>query len=180
MTASIAVSGFASNIYFPALPTVAQHLDVSIELINLTVTTYLISQGIAPSFWNPLSDVKGRRLAYCCTFVVFLGACIGLALTENYATLIVLRCLQSTGSPSTIAIGPGVIGDITTRENRGNSMCIFQAGLLVPVAIGPVIGGAMAGLLGWQANFVPGYLWRRCSACFGSATSGDAALRHGK
>ncbi|KAH6604503.1 hypothetical protein Trco_006210 [Trichoderma cornu-damae] len=147
------ISGFASNIYFPALPTIGKDLDVSAELVNLTVTSYLIFQGIAPSLWGPVSDVKGRRVAYCCTFLVFVGACIGLAETKNYATLLVLRSLQSTGSASTIAIGSGVIGDITTRENRGSLMGIFQAGLLVPVAIGPVIGGAIAGSWGWRAIF---------------------------
>lgn len=148
------VSGFASNIYFPALPTIAQDLKVSIELVNLTVTSYLIFQGLAPSLWGPVSDVRGRRTAYCCTFVVFIGACIGLAETRNYATLLVLRCLQSTGSASTIAIGSGVIGDITTRAERGGFMGIFQAGLLVPVAVGPVIGGALAGSFGWRSIFL--------------------------
>lgn len=147
------VSGFASNIYFPALPTIAQDLNVSVELVNLTVTSYLIFQGLAPSLWGPVSDVKGRRIAYCFTFFVFLGACIGLSQTKNYATLIVLRCLQSTGSASTIAIGSGVVGDITTRAERGGYMGIFQAGLLVPVAVGPIIGGAIAGSLGWRAIF---------------------------
>lgn len=117
------------------------------------MTSYLIFQGLAPSLWGPMSDVKGRRVAYCCTFSVFLGACIGLAETKNYATLVALRCLQSTGSASTIAIGSGVIGDITTREERGGFIGIFQAGLLVPVAVGPVIGGALAGSLGWRAIF---------------------------
>lgn len=148
------VSGFASNIYFPALPTIAQDLNVSIELVNLTVTSYLIFQGLAPSLWGPVSDVRGRRIAYCCTFIVFIGACIGLAGTRNYATLLVMRCLQSTGSASTIAIGSGVIGDITTRAERGGFMGIFQAGLLVPVAVGPVIGGALAGSLGWRSIFL--------------------------
>lgn len=126
---------------------------MSLELVNLTVTAYLIFQGLAPSLWGPVSDVKGRRIAYTFTFIVFLGACIGLAETKNYATLIVLRCLQSTGSASTIAIGSGVVGDITTRADRGGFMGIFQAGLLVPVAVGPVIGGALAGSLGWRAIF---------------------------
>lgn len=148
------VSGFASNIYFPALTTIAQDLQVSIELVNLTVTSYLIFQGLAPSLWGPVSDVRGRRTAYCCTFVVFIGACIGLNQTRNYATLLILRCLQSTGSASTIAIGSGVIGDITTRAERGGFMGIFQAGLLVPVAVGPVIGGALAGSFGWRSIFL--------------------------
>ncbi len=110
-------------------------------------------QGIAPSFWGPVSDAKGRRVAYCLTFLVFLGACIGLAEARSFAALITLRCLQSAGSASTIAIGSGVIGDITTRAERGGLMGIFQAGLLVPVAVGPVIGGALAGSLGWRSIF---------------------------
>ncbi|KAL3464799.1 major facilitator superfamily domain-containing protein [Aspergillus heterothallicus] len=146
-------SGFASNIYFPALPTIADDLSVSLELVNLTVTTYLIFQGLAPSLWGPVSDIHGRRTAYIGTFIIFIGACIGLALSPNYAALIILRCLQSTGSASTIAIGSGVIGDITTREERGGYMGVFQAGLLVPVAVGPVIGGGIAGSLGWRAVF---------------------------
>ncbi|KAI0859547.1 major facilitator superfamily domain-containing protein [Xylaria cubensis] len=147
------VSGFASNIYFPALATVASDLDVTIELINLTVTSYLIFQGIAPSIWGPLSDAKGRRVAYCCTFLVFLGACVGLAETRNYTTLVILRSLQSSGSASTISVGSGVIGDITSPEERGGYMGFFQAGLLAPVAVGPVIGGAIAASLGWRAIF---------------------------
>ncbi|KAI0428304.1 MFS general substrate transporter [Xylaria sp. FL1042] len=146
-------SGFASNIYFPSLPTISEDLGVSIELVNLTITSYLIFQGLAPSLWGPLSDVKGRRLTYFCTFLVFLGACIGLAETPNYATLIVLRSLQSSGSASTVAVGSAVIGDITTREERGGYMGVFQGGLLAPVAVGPVIGGALAASLGWRAIF---------------------------
>ncbi|CAK7229156.1 hypothetical protein SBRCBS47491_007152 [Sporothrix bragantina] len=147
-------SGFASNIYFPALPTLATDFNVSSELINLTVTTYLLLQGLAPSLWGPISDARGRRVAYIGTFCIFLGACIGLALARNYATLIVLRGLQSAGSASTIAVGSGVVGDVTTRANRGGLMAMFQAGLLVPVAVGPIIGGALAGSsLGWRSIF---------------------------
>jgi multidrug resistance protein len=150
---TIPVSGFASNIYFPALSTIADNLNVSVELVNLTVTSYLIFQGLAPSLWGPISDRKGRRIAYTFSLVLFFGSCVGLAQTNNYATLLVLRCLQSSGSASTISIGSGVIGDITTGSNRGGYMGIFQAGLLAPVAVGPIIGGAISQSLGWLAIF---------------------------
>ncbi|KAK1986945.1 major facilitator superfamily transporter [Colletotrichum cereale] len=153
VTTAATFSGFASNIYFPALPAIAEDLDVSAELVNLTVTSYLVFQALAPSVWGPVSDVRGRRVAYGCTLAVFLGACVGLAETKCYATLVALRCLQSAGSASTIAIGSGVISDITTPEERGGYMGVFQAGLLVPVAVGPVVGGALAGSLGWRSIF---------------------------
>ncbi|KAL2073082.1 hypothetical protein VTL71DRAFT_10406 [Oculimacula yallundae] len=146
-------SGFASNIYFPAIPLLSQSLFVTPELINLTVTSYMIFQGLSPSIWGAVADVHGRRITYIVTFIIFIGACIGLAETQHYYQLVILRCLQSAGSASTIAIGAGVVGDITTREERGGYMGIYQAGLLAPVAIAPVLGGIFAETLGWRAIF---------------------------
>jgi MFS family permease len=117
------------------------------------VTSYLILQGLSPSIWGSVADVHGRRVTYICTFLVFLGACVGLAETKHYYQLVILRCLQSAGSASTIAIGAGVIGDITQREERGGYMGIYQAGLLAPLAFSPVLGGVFAQTLGWRAIF---------------------------
>ncbi|KUJ13443.1 MFS general substrate transporter [Mollisia scopiformis] len=154
-TVSVAAtfSGFASNIYFPAIPTIALDLGVTPELINLTVTSYMILQGLSPTIWGAVADVHGRRVTYICTFFVLIGACIGLAETRHYYQLVILRCLQSAGSASTIAIGAGVIGDITIRAERGGYMGIYQAGLLSPVAIGPILGGIFSQTLGWHAIF---------------------------
>ena len=146
-------SAFSSNIYFPAIPSIALDLSVSAELINLTVTTYMIFQGLTPTIWGALADVFGRRVIYICTFVIYIGACIGLAETQQFYQLAILRCLQSTGSASTIAIGAGVLGDVTTREERGGYIGIYQAGLLVPLALGPILGGVLAETLGWRAIF---------------------------
>ena len=73
--------------------------------------------------------------------------------TRQYYQLVILRALQSVGSSSTIAIGAGVIGDLCTREERGGYMGIFQAGLIAPLAIGPILGGALAERLGWRSIF---------------------------
>jgi MFS family permease len=146
-------SAFSSNIYFPAIPSIAENLRVTPESVNLTVTSYLVLQGLSPSVWGAIADVHGRRVTYIITFVIYLGACIGLAETKHFYQLVILRCLQSTGSASTIAIGAGVVGDITTREDRGGYMGIYQAGLLCPLAIGPVLGGVFSQTLGWRAIF---------------------------
>lgn len=51
-----------------------------------------------------------------------LGANVGLALQNNYAALLVLRCLQSTGSSGTVALGNGVVADIASSGERGKFM----------------------------------------------------------
>jgi MFS family permease len=55
----------------------------------------MILQGLAPSIWGAVADVHGRRVTYICTFIIFIGACIGLAETKHYYQLVILRCLQS-------------------------------------------------------------------------------------
>lgn len=50
---------------------------------------------------------------------VYIGANIGLALQDNYAALLILRCLQGTGSSGTVALGSGVVVDIASSGERG-------------------------------------------------------------
>lgn len=51
-TISATCSAWPSNIYFPAIPTIARSLNTTIENINLTVTSYMIFQAITPTFWG--------------------------------------------------------------------------------------------------------------------------------
>ncbi|KAF9446558.1 MFS general substrate transporter [Macrolepiota fuliginosa MF-IS2] len=154
-------SPFTANIYFPAIPTIAQAFDKPIELINLTVTVYVVLQGTSPMFWGTMSDNLGRRpIAAACLLILSLS-CVGLALvpTSAYWLLMVLRCLQAAGSASTIAIGAGVISDISTPAERGGFYGFFALGPMAGPALGPVIGGALTQGLGWRAIF-----WFLCIA----------------
>ncbi|KAL8964981.1 MAG: hypothetical protein Q9183_004100, partial [Haloplaca sp. 2 TL-2023] len=98
----VALAGFFSplsaNIYFPALDYLGRDLHVSLELINLTITAYLVCQGIVPSIVGDTADMIGRRPVYIVSFIVYLAANIGLALQDSYPALLVLRVLQSAGS----------------------------------------------------------------------------------
>ncbi|KAH7419053.1 major facilitator superfamily domain-containing protein [Cadophora sp. MPI-SDFR-AT-0126] len=146
-------SPLSSNIYFPALGEIAKDLRVSLSLISLTVTVYMIVQGIAPSFWGPMSDTKGRRITFIGTFVVYLIANIGLAFSSNFTSLMVFRGIQAAGSAATISVGAGVIGDITTSRERGGLIGIFGGIRMLGQSIGPVFGGLISQYLGYHAIF---------------------------
>lgn len=146
-------SPLSGNIYFPALNALAKDLKVSSQLINLTLTTYMIFQGLAPTIFGDLADMAGRRPAYIICFVIYIGANIGLALQNNFAALLVLRCLQSTGSSGTFALGTGVVGDISTSGERGKFMGLAQLGPMAAPAIAPVLGGILSQFLGWRSLF---------------------------
>ena len=122
----VAIAGFFSplsaNIYFPALNPLGQDLHVSSSLINLSLTSYMIFQGLAPTVFGDLADMVGRRPVYLIGFIVYIGANVGLALQTDFVALVLLRCLQSTGSSGTVALGNGVVADIASSGERGTYM----------------------------------------------------------
>ncbi|KAH2084874.1 hypothetical protein KXV68_003208 [Aspergillus fumigatus] len=147
------ISPISSSIYFPALNSLAKDLNVSVSLINITITTYLIFQGIAPSFIANFADTHGRRPAYLICFTIYLAANIGLAVQDSYASLLVLRCLQSSGSSGTIALGSAVVADLSTRAERGKYIGYASLGVTLGPALGPIMGGLLDHYLGWRAVF---------------------------
>lgn len=104
-------------------------------------------------FIGDFADKAGRRPAYLLCFLIYIAADIGLALQNNYAALFVLRCLQSAGSSTTIALSSGVVADVASVAQRGSYMGFVTAGSLLGPSVGPVIGGLLSQFLGWRAIF---------------------------
>lgn len=147
------ISPTSANIYFPALNPLQEALGVSTKLINLTLTSYMIFQGLAPTIFGDFAEMSGRRPSYILAFTIYVGANIGLALQDSYAALFILRSLQSSGSSGAIALGYGVVADLSTSAERGKYMGIVGAGTMLGPAFGPVIGGILAQFLGWRSIF---------------------------
>jgi len=135
------------------MPILVQNYHLTPELINLTITTYMILQALTPSFIGTFADAGGRRPAYIIAFTVYTAANIGLALQNRFAALLVLRCIQSAGSSGTVAFGYVVSADITTTAELGKYIGPTAAGVMVAPALGPVIGGLLAKFLCWRSVF---------------------------
>lgn len=119
------------------------------------------------------SDRFGRRPAYIASLVINAAANLGLALQNNYASLMVLRCLQSIGSSGTFPLAQAMLDDLTTSDQRGKFLAYLSIGSIMGPALGPVgrnsvhchfvrrliwvlhqvIGGLLSQYLGWRAIF---------------------------
>lgn len=85
-----------------------------------------------------MSDRFGRRPVYLVSLLINIAANLGLALQDSYASLMVLRCLQSSSSSGTVALGQAVLDDLTTSEERGKFMAYLTLGFIMGPALGPV------------------------------------------
>ncbi|KAJ8127926.1 hypothetical protein O1611_g5710 [Lasiodiplodia mahajangana] len=138
-------SPLTANIYFPLLPLLRQHFDTSAQAINLTLTIYIIFQGISPVIFGPLSDYYGRRPMFLITLLLYAVGNLGLSLNDrSYAALLVLRSVQSLGASAAYAISFGVVADLCHSSERGRMLGPINMALNLGSCIGPIAGGAVA------------------------------------
>ncbi|KAH7109476.1 major facilitator superfamily domain-containing protein [Dendryphion nanum] len=153
VSVSALISPFAATTYYPALNVLSEVLDITPTMVNVSITTYMIAQAIAPAIIGGMSDTSGRRLSFIVCFVIFIVANIGLALQTNYAALLILRMVQAVGCSAAIALSVAVVADLATSAERGKFMGYATAGILFGPAFGPTIGGVLAQYLGWRSIF---------------------------
>ena len=155
LTASLCsfFSPLTGSIYYPALNIIAKDYNVSNTAINLTVTTYLILQGIAPTLIAGFADGSGRKPAYFICFVVYIAGNIGLGAQHSYAALLVLHMVQSAGSSSTVTLATGIAADVASAAERGSYVSLASLGAWLGPILGPVIGGLISQYLGWHWIF---------------------------
>ncbi|KAI0849566.1 MFS general substrate transporter [Daldinia vernicosa] len=146
-------ASWTAQIYLPALNIAADDLHVSTTRINLTVTSYMILQGVTPIFIGGFADSAGRRPAYLACFVLYIVANVGLAKSDSYGSLLGLRCFQSATISATQALCQGVVADIATSAERGQYTAFIAVPVTLGPSLGPVIGGAIAQYLGWRTIF---------------------------
>lgn len=146
-------SPLTATIYLPLLPSLAEHFDVSMQAINLTITIYIVFQAISPLLLATISDSLGRRPIYLFIYALFTLANLGLALNKrSYAGLLILRALQSFGASAVLAIAFGVVADVWPPAKRGSVLGPTQGAANLAVCIGPVLGG-------WIALASGGFQW---------------------
>lgn len=138
-------SSLTANIYFPLIELLSLRYDVSTQAINLTITLFLVFQGIVPSFWSPLSDSWGRRPVYLVTFAIYTLASLGLSIIDrNYPALLIFRALQSVGSSAIISVSYATVSDVIVHSERGKYLAPMLTTTNLGNCIGPVIGGGIA------------------------------------
>ncbi|KAI1119184.1 major facilitator superfamily transporter [Nemania sp. NC0429] len=148
-----AFSPLSSFIFFPVIVPIARSLGVTVGLLNLAITSYMVVSGVVPAILGSAADKFGRRPAYIVALCVYFAANVGLAVQNSYPALLVLRMVQSAGVSGTISLGYGVVSDIATPSERGSYVGIVAIGPNVSPPLGPVIGGLLASALGWRWIF---------------------------
>jgi len=150
-----ATAGFSS--IFPFLPLYVEELGsvsgLSVELLaGLVFSGQAFSMMFASPIWGNLADRFGRKLmiqraAFSATILLLL-----MAFVRSAEELVLLRTIQGLVT-GTLAANNALAAAVTPRKHSGYAMGILQMSMGVGIAIGPLLGGAIADAYGYSSAF---------------------------
>ncbi|KII93524.1 hypothetical protein PLICRDRAFT_395433 [Plicaturopsis crispa FD-325 SS-3] len=139
-------------------------LNTTNEIINLSVTCFVIGFGIGPLLLAPLSEFVGRKPIYCLSIFLYFVFTLPDPLAKNAATLIVSRQIAGLAASAPMCNVGGSVSDVWAVEERGIPMALFSVTIFMGPCIGPIIGGWIGQMAGWR--YIYWTLFAFVGACF--------------
>lgn len=143
--------GFGSIV--PVVPLYADAFGVSATLIGATIAVYGAARFAMNVPTGYLADRFGRNKALALGGLLTVTGNLGSGLSEVYWQFLAGRFVAGAGAAMVITGTQIVVADISTRENRGRMMAVYQGVFLFAVGFGPVPGGLMADAFSLAAPF---------------------------
>lgn len=151
------MTSFGFSSIFPFFPLYVHKLGSSFGLnldmlAGLVFSSQAFTMMLASPVWGALADRYGRKLMV--ERAMFGGSIILLlmAFVQSAEQLVLLRAIQGLVT-GTVAAANALVASVTPREHAGYGMGLLQVGQGAGVALGPIIGGAVADRWGYAAAF---------------------------
>lgn len=151
--ALLPLSGFATDIYIPSLPTMAAKMQVSSIEVQLTLSLFLISYGISQLFIGSVLDSFGRYRVSLVSLVIFALASIVVATTHHIYIIYLMRIIHGLTVGAIIVAKRAYFVDLFAGDQLKHYLSLFSIIWSTGPIVAPFIGGYLQNLFGWESNF---------------------------
>lgn len=145
---------FSETLYTPALPSIAQDLQVESKMVEHTFSIYLLGFTMGILIWGKLSDKYGRRPCALIGLIIYTIGTLGCLFSNSIYILLVSRLIQSIGA----SVGSVLSQAITRDVFRGNTLRMVYTSIgtsmMIFPAIGPILGGYIVEYISWKFGFL--------------------------
>ncbi|MFT7106496.1 MAG: DHA1 family bicyclomycin/chloramphenicol resistance-like MFS transporter [Yoonia sp.] len=147
------MSALSMSIFLPSLAAMTTYFDTEYAIMQIALSGYLAATAILQVFIGPISDRYGRRVLVLGSLLIFVLATIGAFFATTVEAFLFFRILQ-TAVATCMALGRAIIRDIVPQDQAASMIGYVTMGMALVPMVGPMIGGALEQVFGWQATFV--------------------------
>lgn len=148
-----AFGSFVNDMYLPTLPAMMKAFHCSISTVQLGLTMGMIGLGAGEVILGPLSDRFGRKPILIFALIVFCIGAAGSVYSPTIHAFLWWRLVQGIGASGGYFLARTIPADMYAGRQLAKVMALIGAINGFAPASAPVIGGLVAGSIGWQGIF---------------------------
>ncbi|MDT0668784.1 multidrug efflux MFS transporter NorA [Mammaliicoccus sciuri] len=132
------------SIVIPVLPTILYDLDLNGSDLGMLVAVFAMFQMIASPFGGRFADKFGKKIIIIIGLLLFSISEFIFAVGNTFSILLVSRVLGGISAAFVMPGVNGMIGDLSTSENRAKNFSYMSAVINTGFIVGPGVGGFLA------------------------------------
>ncbi len=149
-----ALGPISVDTYLASLPFMAADLNVPGDLIQLTLSSYLVGFSLGQIFFGPISDKYGRKPVILFGLGLYFICSVVCAITSDVWVLIFARGFQAFAAASPIILSRALVRDLYEGPRAAREMSILTSVSGLAPVVAPILGGLLQSFFGWRSVFV--------------------------
>ena len=136
-----------------ALPVIRASFGASLSELEWIVNAYTLTFAVLLLTGAALGDRFGRKRLFVIGLAIFTGGSALAALSSTVGVLIAARAIQGLGGAILTPLSLTILSAAVPRERRAVALGAWGGIAGLAIAVGPLVGGAIAQGLAWQWIF---------------------------
>ena len=143
----------ATTVYLPSLPIVMRDLGLSQDLVEMSISGYVIGAALPVLFWGAAAERWGRRVPLLISLTLFVTCSLLLTTTSTSAQLLMLRVVQGIAGGGAAIIARIVVRDNWRGDELARKLSVLSIAFITALGGGQFIGGVIGKYSHWQVGF---------------------------
>ena len=135
------------------LPAISEDTGTSVTTLQWAVTGYSLVGAAVIVTSGSLGDVFGRRRVFQLGLLLFVASCVLIALAGSGGMVIAGRVIQGAAGATILACGLSLLSVANSGDAQLRAVSLWGAAAAVGAAAGPLVGGVLVDVAGWQGLF---------------------------
>ncbi|MEE9564390.1 MAG: MFS transporter [Candidatus Hydrothermarchaeaceae archaeon] len=173
------VGPLSGNAVLALIPSLKSAFGVDVGQVLLSIPFFMFPFAFLQLFSGTFSDLYDRKRIVVLGYLIYAFGSFLCGMSNSIAMFLISRTILGIGFALVSPVLVAILGDITSRENRGRAMGFFGSAITAGIASGPLVAGFLAEISWRYAFFVFSGLSLLAGGFFWSAFRGHSFQKTG-